>query len=243
MPRVVLFLLIGLWLFDVLLASIPHYGWLEFKLENSELQCSADYTYSVATLVFEACITYFIPVLLILICYALCFWKVVTARKNATPKGEILLEENPYSPGDTYAEKISDYQNKFKDAGMKKCKPKLGNRKFTSQGYVTDSDSDVNEISAKEERGLKKRYILSKRDYSLTKTYVIITCVYVSLWLPYVVVTLLVNNEPYKSVPDWLINVFTCLTHFTLFALPVVYFLHNDSFRRCLIKTLCGKRN
>nr|KAG5712342.1 hypothetical protein BaRGS_023921 [Batillaria attramentaria] len=243
MPRVVVFLLVGLWVFDVLLASVPHYGWLEFKLMDHQLQCSADYTDSVSTLGFEFTITFFLPCILVFLpCYLLLFWKVSSARKRSTPKGEIVLEDNPYSPGDSYAQKVKGFQNKFKDAGTKPWKPRLGTKKFTSQGYISDSDSDLNEVSQKEERTLKKRYILSRRDYVLTKTYVIITCVYVIVWLPYVAVTFLVNNEPYKNVPDWLVTIVTCLTHSTSFILPLTYFLHNDTFRRSAVKTLSRKK-
>ncbi|KAL8601559.1 hypothetical protein ACOMHN_003825 [Nucella lapillus] len=77
---------------------------------------------------------------------------------------------------------------------------------------------------------------------SLLKTYVIVTCVYVILWLPYEALTFVVNYDPFKDVPDWLVTVITCLTHCTQFAVPLVYLTYNESFRRCVLKTICGPR-
>jgi hypothetical protein len=43
-PRVVVFLLISLWVFDVLLSAVPHFGWLRFQLVDREMQCVPDFT-------------------------------------------------------------------------------------------------------------------------------------------------------------------------------------------------------
>lgn len=123
--------------------------------------------------------------------------------------------------------------------GTKSAKPKLGEKVFTSQGYVTDSDSDVNDISGQELRTPRKVFSLARREYVLLKTYVIISCVYVILWLPHVAVTFVLNYTPFTPVSDWLITLVTCLTHCPQFVLPVICMTYNDSFRRCVAKTLC----
>lgn len=129
---------------------------------------------------------------------------------------------------------------RFKGAGMKRAKPVLGDKVFTDQGYVTDSDSDVNDVSAKELRAPRKVYSLASREYALLKTYVIISCVYVILWFPHVVLTFVVTFDPLSNkLSDWPFTLVTCLTHCTHFAVTLVYLTCNSSFRRCVRKTLC----
>ena len=245
-PRVVAFLLAGLWVFDVLVASIPHYGWLEFQLMENEMQCSPDFTDSIETLNFDFCVKWALPYfLLIAPCFALSFWKVWSSRKKASSSfsGEIILETSPYNACHFYAERVMDFQSRFKEAGMKKAKPKLGEKVFTEQGYVTDSDTDVDDVSGKELRSPQRVFSLARREYVLLKTYVIISCVYVILWLPHVAVTFVVNRDPYTDISDWIVYLVTCLTHWTQCVLPAISLAYNDTFRRCVAKTLgCGKR-
>ena len=246
-PRVVAFLLTGLWVFDVLVASIPHYGWLEFRLVENEMQCSPDFTDSIATLNFDFCVKWALPYLLLIApCFALSFWKVWSARRNSSSSsctGEIVLEAFPYTACHGYAERVMDFQSRFKQAGMKKAKPKLGEKVFTKQGYVTDSDSDVDDASGKELRAPQRVFSLARREYVLLKTYVIVSCVYFILWLPHVAVTFVVNRDPYAGVADWVVHLVTSLTHWAQVALPTIYLAYNVSFRRCVMKTLrCGGR-
>ncbi|KAL8601565.1 hypothetical protein ACOMHN_003831 [Nucella lapillus] len=242
-PRVVLFLLIGLWCFDILIASIPHFGWLGFKLVEEQMQCVVDFDASITMLDFDFCVRFALPLfLLILPCFLLSFLKVWYSKKKASSTGEILLETSRYCRGPAYTERVTHFQRRFKEVGVSAVKPTLGDKVFTDQGYVTDSDSDVDNVTAEELRTPRKVYSLAKREYVLLKTYVIVTCVYVILWLPYVALTFVVNYDPYKDVPDWLVTVITCLTHCTQFAVPLVYLTYNESFRRCVLKTICGPR-
>ncbi|XP_076443049.1 rhodopsin, GQ-coupled-like [Babylonia areolata] len=243
-PQVVVFLLVGVWCFDILLSSIPHYGWMEFRLSQHQVQCVVDFTSSVAMLDFEFCVRLALPVFLLLLpCFVLAFCKVSWARREASVTGEILLETSPHCNGPAYGERVARFQKTFREVGVRAVKPTLGNKVFTPQGYVTDSDSDVDNVTAKDLRTPRKVYSLAKREYVLLKTYVVLSCVYVIMWLPYEVLTFVVNYEPDRSVPGWLATLFTCITHCTQFALPLVYLTYNPSFRRCFLKTLrCGGR-
>ncbi|XP_050407057.1 melatonin receptor type 1A-like [Patella vulgata] len=237
--------LIGaVWFMDGIIAIFPVIGWGRVRFYPEQYQCIPEYQLSTSHLNFLFVTTYVIPICLLVVLCILCFMKIRSARSKVVPDSGIITEEYHGSDVNPYSYGVKKNNLKFKNAGIKFKKPKLRPIKYTSQGYVSDSETDDESLEMEEVK--RPFYLMSKTDYDLLKTYVIIICAYVLCWFPYVILSYTWTYSRYSYIPEWLILITVILTHITSCIKPISYYFFNNNLRSAFKKTIslskCVKR-
>lgn len=235
---VVIILLMSIWLFDGIISIFPFVGWGEISYFENQFQCSMDYEKNTRQMRFATAIGLGIPFLVMLLGYIIIFIKLRKLKKAVSSGGQIILEQADFANGDSYAARLKRQQLKFQNAGMKSKKPVLG-REVDQDGYVRDTSSDEETKVPKTDKSkVQNISYLYKSDVTLIKTYLMVTVVFLLLWLPYVIVTYIVTYDRYHGIHDAIFYFVVILIHCTSFVKPLIYVIQNENFRRHLEKAL-----
>lgn len=246
MKAVVIVLLMGLWIFDLVVAMLPLVGWSEYYFFDFQFQCAINHVVSVTHLNFMFVVVIAIPFLSGVVLYLLVVNRVRNLGQKVTPTGQQVLQEYEDVPKESFAEKLQKQQDKFRFAGMKKKKPTLGKAGGKTAADETEEydDSTDNETygdgeavnnyedarRAREARRRKKKkrlYIFKRHDFTLAMNMWLAWAVYFLLWFPYIVVGYCWTYKP-KTVSDGLYTAVTCFIFFGLICKPFIYVINKQ---------------
>lgn len=233
---IIIILLVSIWLFDGNISIFPFVGWGEISYFEDQFQCSMDYEKNTRQMRFATAIALGIPFLVMLVAYIIIFIKLRKLKKSVSRGGQIILEQADFANGDSYGARLKRQQLKFQNAGMKSKKPVLG-REVDQDGYVRDNSSDEEtKVSKTDKSKVQNIFYLYKSDVTLIKTYLMVTVVFLLLWLPYVIVTYILTHDRYHGIPDAVFYFVVILIHCTSFVKPLIYVIQNENFRGHLAK-------
>ena len=261
MKTVVALLLVGVWIFDMVIAMLPLVGWSKYGYYRSQFQCAVEHVYSASQLHFQLVVVIGVPVLAGTILYLCVSYKVwqVSKKKKTTPTGDPVLREYDDVPKESFAEKLKKQQDKFKFAGMKATKPQLtddGIKTRLDEDEFDDEDEDDlpsgdddervytyeearRQKDARKRRKKKRLYIFKRPDFSLAITMWLAWMVYLFIWMPYIVVGYL---WVYETASDNLYTTVTCFSFLGLLCKPFVYAI-NRQLRTGLVLAFRKQKN
>ena len=195
--------------------------------------------------------------------------RALSKDKDMTKDGKFVLETRKDASGESFAQKMKIMQAKFKvnnKTGVTK-KPTKQNKKSdgkneNDEGYISDdkcfhsddSDLDISEDeyyndyeeyrikkNEREKKRQRKKVYTYKRQYLLMAiTMLIVTIIFVALWLPYFFVNYNWVYDP-SSVRESSYTFFTLLTYFGISYKPLLY-LTNQYIRFAVRKAFTCKR-
>jgi hypothetical protein len=209
-----------------------------------------DYEKNIREMNFVTVMCFGIPITLCFGLYLFIFVMIRKIKKREDDDGALIVERNRKAIGDSYSQRLKNQQYKFQNAGTKAVKPNIGKKfTYTEDGYVSNDSSDdentkknANNDAPKQKVQQKKVYHMAKNDAMLTKTYVIMTFIVFSLWLPYLVATYIFVKDRFANISDEIMFVFVFLCQCSTLVKPVVYVTYNSYFRKHVIKLLRRKR-
>ncbi|XP_041354692.1 rhodopsin-like [Gigantopelta aegis] len=235
------FFIAALWVTDAVIAVFSAVHWAEMLYSPYQYQCYSDHDRSVSHLNFFFTMTYALPMFFMFVLYVISFCYVYDIRtRKVSPSGALVLEVNQFAIGDSYSDRLARQEEKFKNAGMRPDKPNLGKTMtFTPRGYITN-DTETEDGPEPLQKVKKREYFLAKHDYDLMKAYVVMTCVYVACWFPYVMLSYAWTYKPrsYSTLPWEVTTVFTLITHCGSFVKPLILVLMVESFKVALLRTV-----
>lgn len=235
MNTVIIIVIVSLWIFDGIISIFPFTGWGEISYFENQFQCSMDTEKNTRQMRFATAIGVGIPFIVMTAAYIVIFVKIRLLKKANPQGGQIVLEQDDFANGDSYAARLRRQQLKFQNAGLKKKKPVLG-LKIDDNGYARDESSD-DEKDASGDGNMRNTYFLYNSDVALIKTYALISGTYLLMWLPYIIVTYILTFDRYHGIPDPVFYIFVIFTHCVAFVKPLIYVIQNENFRSHLKKT------
>ena len=204
-----LWLLATVWVMDFVVALFPVMGWGKLVYVQSQLQCAFDHSKSVSQLSFTFAVVYAIPFVAVAILYGYSLAKVVQLRRRAGSDGVVILETSKDARKETYADKFHRQEKRLAAArtnAAKKNKMAAKNKMadMSSEDSSGESDNEAAVTSyvdwsmqQKARRRVKNgMYVLKRRDFRALVTMFVTWLIYVTLWLPYVIVNYLWTYQP-----------------------------------------------
>ncbi|KAL3874631.1 hypothetical protein ACJMK2_037617 [Sinanodonta woodiana] len=268
---VVTVLIVGLWVFDAVIAFQPLVGWGNFHYYENQYQCAMYYETSMSQMSFSVALTFGIPLFTVLAFYISIVLRIKILKRKTESGGAIVLEENYKAKGDTYADRLKRQQMKFKDVGRMKKKPVLQRKEtVTNDGYISSgsnassneekmsSDDEKYPSTARKKKPKKKTknieqkknedsverkiYFLYKRDFIITNVFLIVTLVYMGCWSIYLALNYIRVNQLYNGIAISG-DLFTAAVWLSHCGslVKIPFYLISKQFRSGLTQTICRK--
>lgn len=251
--KVVVILIAGIWFFDGTISAFPiMFNWGVIAYFQNQYQCAMDYEKNSRQMNFMLVIAFVIPFLAIVVVNVFIIIRMKILQRRTTPGNAIILEKDHRPNGDNYASRLKKQNYRFQNAGTKTKKPTMEKKtEYTNSGYVSNSDTNSSDdeerkaeaVKIKDRKPTKKPFHLNRNDVTLTRTYLIVTGVYILLWLPYIIVSYITTFQFTSTVPDAVVTAVVIVSHCVSFVKPIIYVLHNPQLRKCLKGVLCRKNN
>ena len=236
---ITMIVVVSLWLLSLVVSFMPLVGWGRIKFFDYQLQCVTDYVESVTHLNFYFVNAFCLPLVVMVALYLATLVRIRVLKSKGTTSGKIVLQQRSDTPGESFAEKMRRQQEKFKynnksDANATSSHVNDETEQNVSDVESDDYASDENEVYQdyeeyrlkKQEREMarrrKKVYAFRQQYLFMSLTMIVVTCIYVALWLPFFIVTYTWVHDP-DDVKEAGYTTFSVISFFGASYKPLIY--------------------
>lgn len=235
-----------IWIIGLCVACIPHTGWVSISYDFYHAACVPEFGNNV----YYLAIVFTFGICFCIVSYTVTYALIFSARKRQLESGQ------PKASG---GGAFSSFASKNKTGNNAvNAKPITGTPQQTTPtakiGWGAKADSNGKpkskfaalKVREKMKKAVTKTKITkmfsndnSDPDFTLAVTYLIVACLMIFLWLPYIIISFVSVSD--KDLWGGFRSIVTVIAMLSYALKPVIYLAHNKKFRTVTTKTMPKK--
>ncbi|CAG2244734.1 unnamed protein product [Mytilus edulis] len=235
-----------IWIIGLCVACIPHTGWVSISYDFYHAACVPEFGNNV----YYLAIVFTFGICFCIVSYTVTYALIFSARKRQLESGQ---------PKATGGGAFSSFASKNKTGNNAvNTKPTSGTPQQTTPtakiGWGAKADSNGKpkskfaalKVREKMKKAVTKTKITkmfsndnSDPDFTLAVTYLIVACLMIFLWLPYIIISFVSVSD--KDLWGGFRSIVTVIAMLSYALKPVIYLAHNKKFRTVTTKTMPTK--